>query len=736
MPFKLVKLNNHNYLVPDPLPHSKNKLSVLNLKPKTKPKLTLLESIAASAAGTTAYNAAINSGINTTVANAAGTAASTAYIAAINAGYSANVANAAASAAGSAYTTAIKAGSNTTVAASTAVSAGAAVSAVASTAYTAIIKAGYSTDAANTAAVTVAATATTAYTNAISTGSSPTVAATTAVSAGTVAGTAYIAAINTGYNINIANDTTAASGSAYIAAINAGSSPAVAGDASLISGSAYTDTINYGLDHDIAILASTLAGSTYTTAIANNYETYIARRASNAAISAVITLYTIIKNINKKLLINYLPPDIDVDRFLYLINISNIVTNAAITASSIYISSNSYSVANDTAVRFFYDAIYYYCYTEYNESIATIIPYVILYNKTSGGDSSTNSIREEPIRWANWPFYIDYDEATSTYPTLEKFQKESGIKVSYKEDYNDNNEFYGKIQAQLKAKKYCGYDIITPTGWMVDKLNSLGYIEQLDSSDVDVAWPNKVNLLDVFKKDPRIKYACPYQYIMIGFGYNKKVNPKGIQDLAQLFSPQNKGKIGISSDMYETIGIIMLAQGVDITKFTDNDFKKATDFLSQKIKDGWIKTIGDTLEPFISGELTAIIGRSSDFFLLKSNTETNGQFDFSIPTTGGIISCDYIVILKTRTTDIQPICKLFNHFYDPAIAAELSAYVQYVCVVKGAQAEMEKIDPSLASEQLIFPSEADSQKLFILRPITSDEETKFLSMYDGLKNLI
>ena len=37
-----------------------------------------------------------------------------------------------------------------------------------------------------------------------------------------------------------------------------------------------------------------------------------------------------------------------------------------------------------------------------------------------------------------------------------------------------------------------------------------------------------------------------------------------------------------------------------------------------------------------------------------------------------------------------------DYYYEPEVAAEVAAYVNYICPVQGAQAEMEKIDPELA----------------------------------------
>ena len=49
-------------------------------------------------------------------------------------------------------------------------------------------------------------------------------------------------------------------------------------------------------------------------------------------------------------------------------------------------------------------------------------------DKASGGDANT-------LRWGNWPLYLDYDEKTKKYPTLEAFSAESGIATKYFEDY-------------------------------------------------------------------------------------------------------------------------------------------------------------------------------------------------------------------------------------------------------------------------------------------------------------
>jgi spermidine/putrescine transport system substrate-binding protein len=48
---------------------------------------------------------------------------------------------------------------------------------------------------------------------------------------------------------------------------------------------------------------------------------------------------------------------------------------------------------------------------------------------------------------------------------------------------------------------------------------------------------------------------------------------------------------------------------------------------------------------------------------------------------------------------------LMNHYYDPEVAARLAAWVWYVSPVEGAREAMEKVDPSLVDQPLIFPDD-------------------------------
>jgi spermidine/putrescine transport system substrate-binding protein len=337
---------------------------------------------------------------------------------------------------------------------------------------------------------------------------------------------------------------------------------------------------------------------------------------------------------------------------------------------------------------------------------------------SSGGDAKT-------VRWGNWPLYLDYDDKTKTYPTLEKFMTQTGLTAKYFEDYNDNDEFFGKVQAQLKLGEDIGYDVVTPTDWMAARWLRLGYTQKFDAANV----PNKVNILDSLASpsyDPNRESSLTWQGIMAGFGWNTEKNPKGIHTLDELFAPQNKGKIVVLTEMRDTIGVILLAQGVDITKVTENQFMNAVDFMAKKIADGWIRGVkgNEYAQDLTSGDATAVIGWSGDMFILSS--ENAGKFDFAIPESGGTISGDNLMIPSTASADGKKNAEaLINYYYDPMVAAEVAAYVNYVCPVKGAQAAMEKVAPELVNSEYIFPTDKTASRLHIFRSLTPDEETKW-----------
>jgi spermidine/putrescine transport system substrate-binding protein len=335
------------------------------------------------------------------------------------------------------------------------------------------------------------------------------------------------------------------------------------------------------------------------------------------------------------------------------------------------------------------------------------------------------SATDKVVRWANWPAYLDYDEDTKNYPTLEKFQSETGIKATYAEDIDDNDSYYGKIQGQLRNGDDIGKDIVVFTDWMAGRLIRQGYVQELDKKNI----PNAANLTPKLQDvgfDPGRKYSLTWQSGYAGLGYRKDKVGRELKTLDDLWAPDLKGKIVVLSEMRDTVGLIMMSQGVDIsTDFGEDQFNAALDVLQKQIDSGQIRQVkgNSYLEDLRSGNAIAAIAWSGDI-LLAQFEEEDPNYTFTLPESGGTLWSDNLMVPigSPHKTNAE---KLFNFYYEPAIAAEVAAWVNYICPVEGAKEEMEKIDPSLVDSPLIFPTEEDLNNVQVFRSLTPDEETTY-----------
>ncbi len=338
--------------------------------------------------------------------------------------------------------------------------------------------------------------------------------------------------------------------------------------------------------------------------------------------------------------------------------------------------------------------------------------------------ATDRSATEKVVNWANWTLYLDYDDETKKYPTLEAFQKKSGLKATYAEDIDDNDTYYGKIQGQLKNGQDIGKDVIVLTDWMVGRMVRQGYLQELDQATL----PNAKYLLPKLKDadyDPGRKYSLPWQGIYGVIAWNKEKVPGGLKTVSDLWKPELKGRVEVLSEMRDTVGLIMLEQGTDISgQFTEDQFMKALDEVEKQIGSGQIRQVkGNSYkEDLISGDALAVIGWSGDIFQI--NAENGDKWGFALPESGATLSFDNMIV-PVGSPHKANAEKLMDYYYDPEVAATVAAYVNYICPVEGAQEAMKKIDPELAASPWIFPTEADLTKSKTFRTLTGDEDTKY-----------
>jgi spermidine/putrescine transport system substrate-binding protein len=315
----------------------------------------------------------------------------------------------------------------------------------------------------------------------------------------------------------------------------------------------------------------------------------------------------------------------------------------------------------------------------------------------AAGDQELKTI----LNFSNWPFYID--TKGKKHPTLDQFQAETGIKVNYFEDINSNDEFFAKIQGRLSQGQGIDRDIIVATdnsrfpGLYVEQ----GWVQELDQDLI----PNSSNLIEAQASPPfdtERKYSLPWVSGMDGIAWNEDVTGP-VTSITQLLEDTSlKGKVTVLSEMSDTIGLVLLDNGDDPTSVTDEAFDRALERIQAAVDSGQIRrfTGNDYVQPLTQGDIAAAIAWSGD---VASSVTDNPKLKWRIPEKGGIIWTDNMLIPLGGSV---PTASTFMNFvYDPKIAAQIAVGTSYISAVKGVKEEAVKIDPSSASNPLIFPDD-------------------------------
>jgi spermidine/putrescine transport system substrate-binding protein len=352
---------------------------------------------------------------------------------------------------------------------------------------------------------------------------------------------------------------------------------------------------------------------------------------------------------------------------------------------------------------------------------------------TSGKPSpaTDQSSTDKTVTWANWPGYMDEDDA-GNYPTLVAFTEQTGIEVDYKVEINDNNEYFAKVRDVLALGQDIGADIITLTDWMAGRLINLGYVQQLDDAKI----PNKANLVPDLREvgfDPGRTFSLPWQGGFAGLCWNKEALPNGLRTLDDLWDPELAGKIVVLSEMRDTMGLILLDQGVDISQdFTEDQFNAALDVFREKVESGQIGAVrgNSYTQDLINGDAIAGIVWSGDVTLVNGELGSD-LFEFAIPESGGTLWNDNLMIPigSPRKSNAE---ELINYYYEPEVAAEVALWVNYITPVVGAKEAAVAIDPEAAENQLIFPDEDTLSQVKTFRPLSGAEEQSFGSAFQNV----
>ena len=325
----------------------------------------------------------------------------------------------------------------------------------------------------------------------------------------------------------------------------------------------------------------------------------------------------------------------------------------------------------------------------------------------------------DALRISNWPFYMADG-------FIADFQNKAGITVDYREDFNDNEEWFAKVNELLSRKQDIGCDLVVPTSFMVGRLHSLGWLNNFNAANIPNLKNMRPDLLNA-SVDPGRKFSAPYMSGLVGLAYNRAVTGRDIKTIEDLWDPAFKGKISMFADAQDGLGMIMLSQGNSPDNPTTETVRKAVDLVKEQKDKGQVRkfTGNDYINDLAAGNVIAGQAYSGDIVQLQAD---NPDLQFVVPVTGGTIFIDTMVI--PYTTQHQDWAETWiNYVYDRQNYARLIAHIKYVPVLSSMLDDLNKIDPKLAADPLINPppSVLDNVKSW---PALSDQQTQeFNKMY-------
>ena len=320
------------------------------------------------------------------------------------------------------------------------------------------------------------------------------------------------------------------------------------------------------------------------------------------------------------------------------------------------------------------------------------------------------SASEAELNWSNWPAYIDraYVERdgkeVNISPTLQDFEQSSGITVHYTADVNDNVEFFEKVRNQLAACETTERDLFVLTDWMAARMLDLGWLQKLDHANLPNVEANLAASLRAPAWDKNRDYSVPWQSGLTGIAYNADLTDE-VRSFDELMTRSDlNGQITLLTEMRDTMLFMLLITGGDPEDFSDDEWGAALERLQQAVEDGHVRkfTGNNYLQDLTSGNIAACEAWSGDVILTQFD---NPNIKFVVPEEGLALWSDNMVVPNkaTHKTNAE---KLMDYYYDPTVAATVSAWVNYICPVSGAREAMEKVDRSLVDNPLIFPDEA------------------------------
>jgi spermidine/putrescine transport system substrate-binding protein len=306
------------------------------------------------------------------------------------------------------------------------------------------------------------------------------------------------------------------------------------------------------------------------------------------------------------------------------------------------------------------------------------------------------------LTFANWWGYIDQPGEFPT-STLQDFEDETDIKVTYLEEIDDNDQWIAEFAADLAAGRPIGRDLTVLTDFAAARMIRNGWVEPLGQP------PAAGTLIDALASpsfDADRRFTMPWQSGLTGIAYDSSVVGE-LASVNDVFDPAFSGRVYMLPEMHDTLGLVMLGMGIDPSQATLADAQAAAQKIADARASGQIAGFG--VGSLSTGDADIAFAWSGDARQLQLQRP---EIHFLAPPEGLMLWTDNLLVPRAAKHQDEA-AQLVAFVGRPEVAARIAAYVQYLSPVAGTREALRQLAADghddllpLADDPLMFPDDA------------------------------
>jgi spermidine/putrescine transport system substrate-binding protein len=295
----------------------------------------------------------------------------------------------------------------------------------------------------------------------------------------------------------------------------------------------------------------------------------------------------------------------------------------------------------------------------------------------------------------NWADYVNPE-------TYTKFTADTSVKVR-KDFYASNEDLQAKLQGGAR-----GYDLIVPTGYMVQILADANLLEPIDWSML----PNvQENLDPKFRKlpfDPQDQWSVAKDWGTTGFVYRTDLvpeKPTSWREFYELTKGKYSKKVTVLDGIPEVVGSALVMLGYSYNSDDEGELDEARDALLELKPHVLAITSTEYKQMVIDGKAVMALGWNGDGAAVAAEKPA----EYVVPEEGGEFWVDsYAIPVGAKNPTAAH--AWINYCYDPEVNSLETAYTYYGSPLKRDTLEG-VMDEEILANTDVFPADETLTKL-------------------------